>query len=319
MLAADKLQLQSQLKQQAVSLKEKEFNLHHENLMTVGTQAAVLAGLDITMFIEFTPAPAADWGPSAAHVHRILQFVYYTMICAAFCSNMMVVSQTTVLSVLGAGLALRGPDGSMMVATDALYCERARVFSIFGWGLALTVSSVLVAVWLMLNWETAAACWMVAAFTCHAIYSNYRRVAGILDFDENDTVDFRDIMEGPASIRLARQKNQRQQQQRRMKHHNSNGNSNDGSGYRRNNSKGSGSARDGDYYHDDHNYYYSEDHSYSTSGSNDDVEMQSRKPMVDNNNNNNNKDRGGNSSRRRGGNSNNNHRRESEVKPMQTV
>ena len=38
MLAADKLQLQSALKQQAVALKEKEFELHHSNLMTVGTQ-----------------------------------------------------------------------------------------------------------------------------------------------------------------------------------------------------------------------------------------------------------------------------------------
>jgi hypothetical protein len=52
MLAADKLQLQSTLRQQATALKEKEFNLHHGNLMTVGTQAAVLAGLDVTMFIE---------------------------------------------------------------------------------------------------------------------------------------------------------------------------------------------------------------------------------------------------------------------------
>jgi hypothetical protein len=204
MLAADKLQLQSQLRQQAVSLKEKEFNLHHSNLMTVGTQAAVLAGLDITMFIEFTPAPVSEW--KFAIVPRMLSFVYYTMISAAFCSNMMVVSQTTALSVLGAGLALRGPDGSMMVATDALYGERERVFSIFARGLALTVSSILVGVWLMLNWETALMCWMVALYTCHAIYSNYSRVATILDFDERDTVDFRDIMDGPGNVRLQRRK-----------------------------------------------------------------------------------------------------------------
>ena len=55
MLAADKLQLQSALKQQATALKEKEFQLHHSNLMTVGTQAAVVAALDVTMFIEFQP------------------------------------------------------------------------------------------------------------------------------------------------------------------------------------------------------------------------------------------------------------------------
>lgn len=96
MLAADKLQLQSTLKQQATALKEKEFNLHHNNfskflscalikgrieirrvsslfltllalscsvnhLVTVGTQAAVLAGLDVTMFIEFQPPPNSEW------------------------------------------------------------------------------------------------------------------------------------------------------------------------------------------------------------------------------------------------------------------
>lgn len=61
MLAADKLQLQSTLRQQATALKEKEFNLHHGNLMTVGTQAAVLAGLDVTMFIEFQPPPNEEW------------------------------------------------------------------------------------------------------------------------------------------------------------------------------------------------------------------------------------------------------------------
>lgn len=32
MLAADKLQLQSAVRQQATALKEKEFNLHHSNM-----------------------------------------------------------------------------------------------------------------------------------------------------------------------------------------------------------------------------------------------------------------------------------------------
>jgi hypothetical protein len=93
MLAADKLQLQSALKQQATALKEKEFTLHHTNFsefssffgknncnilkpfspcfswfvtVTVGTQAAVLAGLDITMFVEFNPPHNDDWVRSFA-------------------------------------------------------------------------------------------------------------------------------------------------------------------------------------------------------------------------------------------------------------
>ena len=42
MLAADKLQLQSALKQQATALKEKEFNLHHSNLSTYSVVASKL-------------------------------------------------------------------------------------------------------------------------------------------------------------------------------------------------------------------------------------------------------------------------------------
>jgi hypothetical protein len=199
MLAADKLQLQSALKQQATALKEKEFNLHHSNLMTVGTQAAVLAGLDITMFIEFTPQPDSAWGEYADRA-RFIKLIYYGVIVSAFCANMLVVSHTTALSVLGAGLALRGPDGSMMTATDGLFEERKPVFRVFAMGLALTVSSILLSVWLLLYWEAALLCFIISFMTCRQMWLNYIRVSNRFGYDESLTVDFRDIMEGPAAI-----------------------------------------------------------------------------------------------------------------------
>lgn len=198
MLAADKLQLQSAFKQQATALKEKEFNLHHENFMTVGTQAAVLAGLDITMFVEFQPPKNEDWDMPL--IPRCLKFFYYITIVSAFCANMIVVSHTTALSVLGAGMALRGPDGSMMTATDGLYDERRAVFNIFGVGLACTVTSVVMCVWLILHWESAFVCMLITLTTCRVIYKNYLRVSKRFDFDESETVDFRDIMGSPAVV-----------------------------------------------------------------------------------------------------------------------
>ena len=290
MLAADKLQLQSLMKQQAVTLKEKEFNLHHSNCMTIGTQAAVLAGLDITMFIEFTPISLRDflYGPEVVdavvtHSHHaaaavstlhwrslaaavistaavasssasssssstrntksdhdssdsgdptaafsnqplhdgldtstttttsppwmqeyilyytmtyhLLHFLYYSLICTAFCCNVIVVAQTTILSVLGAGLALRGPDGSMMTATNILYQERSYIFRIFGYGLTFTILSVFVGVWLMFqHWATALSCWLIATYTCYFIYSNYQRVSKLLYFHDNEGVDLHDLM-----------------------------------------------------------------------------------------------------------------------------
>eukprot|EP00550_Attheya_septentrionalis_P005960 CAMPEP_0198291462 /NCGR_PEP_ID=MMETSP1449-20131203/8983_1 /TAXON_ID=420275 /ORGANISM="Attheya septentrionalis, Strain CCMP2084" /LENGTH=312 /DNA_ID=CAMNT_0043990103 /DNA_START=206 /DNA_END=1142 /DNA_ORIENTATION=+ len=196
MLAADKLQLQSSLKQQATALKEKEFTLHHSNLMTVGTQAAVLAGLDVTMFIEFNPPDNAAWGALEMWA-RALKFFYYVFITVAFCCNILVVSQTTLLSVMGAGLALRGPDGSMMTATDGLYEERKSVFAAFAYGLATTVASVVLCVWLILSWEAALVCMSISIYTGYIIYANYKRIAQRFDFDESQTVTFHDIFDDP--------------------------------------------------------------------------------------------------------------------------
>jgi hypothetical protein len=132
---------------------------------------------------------------------RILKFFYYLTIVSAFCANMIVVSHTTALSVLGAGMALRGPDGSMMTATDGLYEERKAVFLIFGFGLACTVGSVVICVWVILAWESALCCMILTLMTCRIIWNNYQRIHKCFDYDENETVDFRDIMEGPAAIR----------------------------------------------------------------------------------------------------------------------
>jgi hypothetical protein len=148
---------------------------------------------------------------------RILKFVYYITIVSAFCCNMTVVAHTTALSVLGAGMALRGPDGSMMTATDGLYEERSTVFTTFGWGLACTVGSVVLCVWLILSWEAAIICMIISMLACRTIWKNYRRVAERFEFDESQTVDFRDIMEGPAAIQaipwVLNPRNHRQQRQ----------------------------------------------------------------------------------------------------------
>ena len=52
MLAADKLLLQSTVKQRAIQLREKELALFNDNFNAVGTQSAVLAGFAMTSFAE---------------------------------------------------------------------------------------------------------------------------------------------------------------------------------------------------------------------------------------------------------------------------
>jgi hypothetical protein len=89
-----------------------------------------------------------------------------------------------------------------MTATDGLYLERGSVFQAFGYGLVLTMGSVVMCVWLHLHWEASIICCAIAVFTMSRMRASYYRVAKKFDFDESLTVDFRDIFDGPGVIEL---------------------------------------------------------------------------------------------------------------------
>ena len=61
MLAADKLLLQSNVKQRSIELREKELNLFNSNFSAVGTQAAIMAGFTLTSFVEIDLPPNKRW------------------------------------------------------------------------------------------------------------------------------------------------------------------------------------------------------------------------------------------------------------------
>jgi hypothetical protein len=89
----------------------------------------------------------------------------------------------------------------MMTATDGLYHERVVVFQAFGRGLVFTMGSVVMAVWLHLHWEASIICCGIAMYTIARMRDAYYRIVKKFDFDETLTVDFRDIFDGPASIK----------------------------------------------------------------------------------------------------------------------
>jgi hypothetical protein len=193
-------------------------------------------------------------------IGRCLKFLYYICITCAFCANMLVVAQTTALSVLGASMALRGPDGSMMTATDGLYEERMSVFTVFAFGLACTLGSVVLIVWIILHWEAALVCMFITVMTCRQVYLNYHRVRKRFDFDESETVDFRDIFDSAANIHTYRHA---------TSNNNSNNNNNRQSQYNHKKSPGrtSKSKRKNSYSHHHHrqgsgsdNYHDREDY-----------------------------------------------------------
>ena len=90
MLAADKLLLQSNLKQRTIQLREKELNLFNENISAVGTQSTVLAGFTITCLIEITLPPEP---------HVVLTTCLPLFAVASICANLLCVTLATMVSV----------------------------------------------------------------------------------------------------------------------------------------------------------------------------------------------------------------------------
>eukprot|EP00040_Diaphanoeca_grandis_P014839 m.75388 g.75388 ORF g.75388 m.75388 type:complete len:210 (+) comp24781_c2_seq1:168-797(+) len=185
MLAADKLLLQSRIRQNAIQLKEKEFGLHNANFGTVGTQAAVIAGFTMTALVEMT-CPPDTWRP--------LKFVYYCCVMTSLAANIYCVGQTTTLSVCGTSLSLRGPDGSMIRAVDGMYAERQQVFHAFAVGLFALLAAMLFGSWIIMDFEAGFAATVILGYGAWHLWSNAKRLIARFDYDESDTTNFDDML-----------------------------------------------------------------------------------------------------------------------------
>eukprot|EP00756_Hemistasia_phaeocysticola_P046434 Hpha_TRINITY_DN20215_c0_g1::TRINITY_DN20215_c0_g1_i1::g.168259::m.168259 len=191
MLAADKLLLESTVKQSAISLKEKEFSLHHGNFNTVGTQAAVLAGFTVTALIEIHITP---------DTHRLLQAAYFAATIGSLGANILCLASTTFLSVWGTSLGVRGPDGSMARAVSGMYELRRSVFACFGAGLVFLLISAVLCSWIMMHTEAAAMCTIMLSLVLVHIVRSGRRIFKLFYFDEREATSFDDLLRGRVKL-----------------------------------------------------------------------------------------------------------------------
>lgn len=143
MLAADKLYLQSTVKQRATALREKELNLFNTNFSAVGAQAAIMAGFTLTTFVEIDLPPNKPTAVTMLH----------TFVVISICSNLMCVATVTFVSVWGSGKALRGKDGSMDIAVDGMNAERTMIFAAFAIGTLACLGCLFSAAWVLMETE----------------------------------------------------------------------------------------------------------------------------------------------------------------------
>lgn len=188
MLAADKLLLQSNVKQRAIQLREKELNLFNDNFNAVGTQSAVLAGFAMTSFAEI------DLPHNAFYAQKACLHLFVTV---SICANLLCTASTTFVSVWGSGKALRGKDGSMDKAVDGMLAERAFIFACFGVGLITTLLALMSAAWILMTRDVAFVATIGIAWCIYVITRQARRIHGKFKLSKGDVVTFDDIMQSP--------------------------------------------------------------------------------------------------------------------------
>jgi hypothetical protein len=178
MLYADKRALETNLKVNLLAIREKELNyyvraspsprsvrsLHHpvvqccaanagarmrlrraqsQNCLAVLTQAALLAGFAYSGLTQVAIPVDAEY---------VLKLLYLLVTTTAMCLELIAVMNCTLLSMMGPGLALRGPDGSMHPAVDGMMEEYQSAYLCFVLGLIAFHFSAALFGWLMFNW-----------------------------------------------------------------------------------------------------------------------------------------------------------------------
>ena len=109
MLYADKKALETNLKVDLLSIRERELNFYTANCQAIGTQAAMFAGFAFAGLMQ--PLPPE---PESLRVLFLVSTVF------ALGIQLVTVVTTTLLSMLAPGLALRGSDGAMHTAVDGM-------------------------------------------------------------------------------------------------------------------------------------------------------------------------------------------------------
>ena len=99
--------------------------------MLLAAQAAVLAGFTMTALAEVTVPPSCGQLPDNSPLRQytmdspqctsiMLKGAFYLLVLVSMAAQIHCVCNTTFITVWGAGLALRGPDGSMVEACDGM-------------------------------------------------------------------------------------------------------------------------------------------------------------------------------------------------------
>jgi len=168
MLFADKRALETNLKVNLLAIREKELNYCTQNCLAIGTQSALLAGFAYSGLTQVA-IPHDRAYP--------LKLAYLLVTTTAMCFELIAVLNTTLLSMMGPGLALRGPDGSMHPAVDGMLEEYHTAYLSFLLGLIFFHFSAALFAWLIyVHWAVSMMVTLAIILSLMLLYRYAKRV-----------------------------------------------------------------------------------------------------------------------------------------------
>ena len=114
-----------------------------QNCLAVLTQAALLSGFAYSGLTQVAIPVDSEY---------VLKLLYLLVTTTAMCLELIAVINCTLLSMMGPGLALRGPDGSMHPAVDGMMEEYQTAYLCFVLGMIAFHFSAALFGWIMFNW-----------------------------------------------------------------------------------------------------------------------------------------------------------------------
>ncbi|KAJ8611675.1 hypothetical protein CTAYLR_007906 [Chrysophaeum taylorii] len=179
MIAADRAELESRLKQLTLQIREKEASENRfvpvfaaqvtvftDNFAVLSTQAAFLCGLGFSGLTMVPSWQRSDEDPSKAYL-----LVFYTLASISIGFNILTMAISSWCMIFGPGLAIRGPDGSMSRAVAGMYQERKWALRFFWFGILFIMLSSIALGWLKFDAYIAAS--MTTVFLVFIVAMTY--------------------------------------------------------------------------------------------------------------------------------------------------
>jgi len=179
MLYADKNALRTQLKVNMLKIRERELRFYTNNCLSISTSAALLAGFAWYGLTEVPFDEQAD---------AVIQTMYLVVTTLIMGLELLTVVNATLCAILGPGLALRGPDGSMHTAVHGMMTHYKFTLVCFTGGLVCFMLSALLYGWMQFSIDLALPLTILLVYFLYKIFAYFTRIFNRFRLDPNSVV-----------------------------------------------------------------------------------------------------------------------------------